>query len=212
MLRLLLLSALEIVLASAAHAQQHRQLFNGKNLDGWAWVDNEGFRIEDGAIRTQGRTGMLWYTREKIGNGVLRVVYRMSSPKGNSGIFIRIPEKPTSERDAIHNGGEVQIDDNDDEWHSTGVLYSMTKARARPSKPAGEWNTLEITLDGLRTIVHLNGMLVTDYDGVSPVPERTKSYEPERRPRPESGYIGIQNHDERAILHFKEISLAPLKK
>jgi hypothetical protein len=212
MLRLLLLSALKILLASAAHAQQHRQLFNGKNLDGWAWVDNEGFRVEDGAIRTQGRKGMLWYTREKIGNGVLRVVYKMSTPKGNSGIFIRIPDKPASERDAIHNGIEVQIDDNDDEWHSTGVLYSMTKARARPSKPAGEWNTLDITLDGLRTIVHLNGVLVTDYDGVSPVPERTKSYEPERRPRPESGYIGIQNHDERAILYFKEISLAPLKK
>jgi hypothetical protein len=70
---------------------------------------------------------------------------------------------------------------------------------------------MEITLDGLRTIVHVNGVKVTDYDGVSPVPERTKSYEPERRPRPESGYIGIQNHDERAVLYFKEISVAPLR-
>jgi hypothetical protein len=193
-------------------AAQVRQLFNGRNLDGWAWVDNEGFRVEDGAIRTQGRKGMLWYTREKIGNAVLRVVYKMSTPEGNSGIFIRIPNEPKTERDAIHYGIEVQIDERDNDWHCTGVLYSMTKALARPAKPAGEWNTMEITLDGLRTVVHLNGVKVTDYDGVSPVAERTKSYEPERRPRPESGYIGLQNHDERAVLYFREISVAPLKK
>jgi len=187
-----------------------RPLFNGRDLEGWSWVDNEGFRVEDGMIRTQGVKGMLWY-HEKIGNAKLRVVYKMSAPNGNSGIFIRIPNEPKAERDAIHYGIEVQIDDRDDDWHCTGVLYSMTRALARPSKPAGEWNTMEITLDGLRTIVHVNGVKVTDYDGVSPVPERTKSYEPERRPRPESGYIGIQNHDERAVLYFKEISVAPLR-
>jgi hypothetical protein len=197
---------------SAAAQDGRRQIFNGRDLDGWAWVDNEGFRVEDGAIRTQGKKGMLWYTPEKIGNATLRVVYKMSNAKGNSGVFIRIPEKPPTERYAVHYGIEVQIDDNDDDWHCTGVLYSMTKARARPSKPAGEWNTLDITLDGLRTIVHLNGALVTDYDGVSPVAERTKGYEPERRPRPETGYIGLQNHDERAVLYFKEISVAPLRK
>jgi hypothetical protein len=106
----------------------------------------------------------------------------------------------------------VQIDNRDDDWHCTGTLYSMTKAKARPSKPAGEWNTMEIVLDGLRTIVHVNGVLVTDYDGKSPVPDRTKSYEPERGPRPESGYIGLQNHDASAVIYFKEISVEPLKK
>ncbi len=204
---------LVLAAAPAAVAQNGgRQLFNGRDLDGWAWVDHLGFRVEDGLLRTQPGKGLLWYTREKIGNAVLRVVYKMSEPAGNSGVFIRIPEKPQTERDAIHYGIEVQIDDRDDDWHCTGVLYSMTKALARPSKPAGEWNTLDITLDGLRTIVHLNGVKVTDYDGVSPVPERTKSYEPERRPRPESGYIGLQNHDNRAALYFREISVAPLRR
>ena len=208
----LLLLFLLCLVPAHSQRQDRRQLFNGKDLDGWQWVDNEGFRVEDRAIRTQGRKGMLWYTGEKIGNATLRVVYKMSAPNGNSGIFIRIPEKPTAERDAIHYGIEVQIDDTDDDWHCTGVLYSMTRAKARPSKPVGEWNTLDITLDGLRTVVHLNGVLVTDYDGVSPAPERTKSYEPERRPRPEYGYVGLQNHDERAAIYFKEISVAPLRK
>src|SRR5437868_9951177 len=31
-------------------------------------------------------------------------------------------------------------------FHCTGVLYSMTEAKARPYRPVGEWNTLEITM------------------------------------------------------------------
>ena len=107
----------------------------------------------------------LWYTRAKIGNATLRVVYKVSAPEANSGIFIRIPVQPKSEDDAINKGIEVQIDDIGDDYHCTGVLYSMTQAKARPYKPAGEWNTLEITMKGPRTIVKLNGVLVTDYDG-----------------------------------------------
>jgi hypothetical protein len=155
---------------------------------------------------------MLWFTKEKIGNATIKVVFKMSNEKGNSGVFIRIPVEPQSESDAINKGIEVQIDNRDDDWHCTGVLYSMTQAKARPSKPAGEWNTMEITLDGLRTIVKVNGVLVTDYDGVSPVPEKKKSFEPERGPRPESGYIGLQHHDESCVISFKEISVTPLKK
>jgi len=68
----------------------------------------------------------------------------------------------------------------------------MTKALARPYKPVNEWNTMEITLRGLRTIVNVNGVLVTDYDGVSPVPPKEKSYEPDRGPRPETGFIGLR--------------------
>ena len=67
-----------------------------------------------------------------------------------------------------------------DEFHCSGVLYSMTQAKARPYKPAGEWNTLEITMKGPRTTVKLNGVLVTDYDGVAPVPPKKGQYEPDR--------------------------------
>jgi hypothetical protein len=193
-----------------------RQLFNGKNLDGWVFLGREpgeqGFAVENGVMHTSDGKGMLWYTREKIGNATIHVVYKMSSDKGNSGVFIRIPEIPKAESDAINKGIEVQIDNRDNDWHCTGVLYSMTKAMARPYKPAGEWNTMDITLDGLRTIVKVNGVLVTDYDGVSPVPPKEKSYEPDRGPRPESGYIGLQKHDGEAVISFKEISVRPLRK
>ncbi len=195
-------------------AQTWRPLFNGKDLHGWQMIRTQGrdtFAVEEGAMRTTGAKGMIWYTREKIGNAVLRIVYKMSNPKGNSGVFIRIPDPPKTEGDAIHRGIEVQIDDNDDDWHCTGTLYSITKALARPYKPAGEWNTMEITLSSLRTVVHLNGVLVTDYDGFAEAPPRKHPWEPQRGPRPESGYIGLQAHDERAVIYFKEVSVRPLR-
>jgi hypothetical protein len=168
--------------------------------------------VVDGVLQSGGQPGMLWYTKEKLGNVEIRVVYKMSNEKGNSGVFIRIPIEPKSEDDAINKGIEVQIDDWDNDWHRTGVLYSMTQAKAKPSKPAPEWNTLDMTLDGIRTIVKVNGVLVTDYDGVSPVPEKKLSYEPDRGPRPEFGYIAVQNHDATAVISFKEISVVPLDK
>src|SRR6267142_905779 len=84
----------------------------------------------------------------------------------NSGVFIRIPEKPADEWAAVNTGYEVQIDNGvrhvGGEYHCSGVLYSLTKALAHPQRKPGEWNELEITLDGPRTIVMLNGQKVTD--------------------------------------------------
>jgi hypothetical protein len=201
------LVAAAIVFASLCAAGE--PLFNGRDLHGWEFLPAtaRGFSVRDGILRTGGDKGLLWYTREKIGNATLRVVFRMSNGNGNSGVFIRIPQQPRSEDDAIHKGIEVQIDNRDDDWHCTGTLYSMTKAKARPSRPPGEWNTMEIALDGPRTAVRLNGVLVTDYDGVSPVPERTKPWEPRRGRRPDAGFIGLQNHDASAVVEFREISL-----
>jgi hypothetical protein len=135
------------------------------------------------------------------------VVYKVSEPAANSGVFIRIPAPPKSEDDAINKGIEVQIQDTGDDYHCTGVLYSMTQAKARPYKPAGEWNTLEIALTGQRTVVQLNGVVVTDYDGVSPVPPKNGQFEPDRGPRPDAGYIAIQHHGGRPTIWFKEITL-----
>src|SRR3954453_4602712 len=142
---------------------ERKQLFNGRDTSGCARIPRHedapanqqpGFKVENGMLISlpDAPEDDLWYTREKIGNATLRVVYKVSDKSANSGVFIRIPEKPKSEDDAINRGIEVQIGETGDDWHCTGVLYSMTKAKARSSKPAGEWNTLEITMKGPRTI------------------------------------------------------------
>lgn len=196
------------------HLHRGTDLFNGKDLTGWQWVGSggPGFVVRDHMLETSNGKGILWYTGQKFGNALIRVVYKMSNDKGNSGVFIRIPSAPPSENFAINKGIEVQIDNRDNDWHCTGVLYSMTRALSRPYVPAGQWNTMEILLDGLRTVVKLNNSLVTSYDGVSAVPAKVKSYEPDRGLRPVSGYIALQHHDDSAVFTFKEVSVRLLKK
>jgi len=109
----------------------------------------------------------------------------------------------------VNRGYEVQIDNAADDYHTSGVLYSLTQAMEKPEK-VGEWNTLEITLNGPRTIVVLNGVKVTDYTEGQPTPPKRQSFEPERGPRPIEGYIGIQNHGNNDVVFFKEISVMPL--
>jgi 3-keto-disaccharide hydrolase len=145
------------------------------------------------------------------------VVWRMRDENSNSGVFVRVPLEPREEWMPVHYGFEVQIDNkpelsNEDEYHYTGTLYSFTKPLAKPAKPGPGWNTMEITLDGPRTIVYVNGVKVTDYREGDAVPARKFDFEPQRGPRPDSGYIGIQNHSDKDVVFFKEIAVKPLKK
>jgi hypothetical protein len=201
-----------MALAQNSKTSDWRPLFNGKDLDGWEHVGPGKMVVEDGVMRTEGGMGLLWYTKEKFGNCVLRVVYKTTANTSNSGVFIRVGEKPKDEWYAVHHGYEVQICDAADEYHCTGAIYSLSKATARPTK-VGEWNTLEITLKGDRVLVSVNGEKVNDFDPKGPVPPRTKDYEPERGPRAETGYFGLQNHDDVAkdtYVLFKEVSVRPL--
>ncbi len=184
-------------------------LFNGRDLEGWAHVGDGGFVIEDGLLKTQGGMGLLWFTGRKFQDVTLRVVYRGAS-HSNAGVFIRIPEPPTEPWMPVHRGYEVQINDREDEYHRTGVLYSLTKAKASPGKPE-DWNVMEITLDGDRTIVHVNGVMVTDFREGDAVPPKARDYEPDRGPRPTSGYVGLQNHGAEDTVYFKEVSYRPLR-
>jgi hypothetical protein len=201
----------------AAQSDEWQQLFNGKDLTGWKHVGPGGDTVEDGLIRTHGGMGLLYWTGGKLGNCVIRVLYRMRDFDDNSGVFIRIPIEPREEWMPVHYGYEVQIDNhpetsNEDEYHVTGTLYSLTKPLAKPGKPGPEWNTMEITLDGLRTVVILNDVKVTDYREGDPVPERKFDFEPQRGPRPLTGYIGLQNHSDSDVVFFKEVAIRRLEK
>ena len=101
---------------------------------------------------------------------------------------------------------------SEDEYHETGHALFLTKPLVKAWKPGPEWNTMDITLDGSRTIVTLNGVKVTDYKDGDPVPERKFDFEPQRGPRPNFGWFGLQNHSDNDIVFFKEVAIKPLKK
>ncbi len=194
-------------LCGAVFAAGWQPLFNGKDLTGWKFVGPGRFVVEDGMLKTEGGMGLLYYAQEKFGPARLRVVFKTASRNANSGVFIRLPDPPKDPWYAVHNGYEVQIDAGGDDWHCTGAIYSLSKVTKRTQKPAGEWNTLEIDLQGQLTTIYLNGEEVNRFRGDQQVPPRKAWYEPVRGPRPDTGYIGLQNHDRAAVVYFKEVSV-----
>jgi hypothetical protein len=190
-----------------------RPLYDGHSLNGWDHVGPGKFVVEDGLLRTEGGMGLLFYAREKLANCVIRVVYKTASEHANSGVYIRIADKPDDPWYAVHHGFEVQIADQGGDGRGTGSIYTFSKAGAKPSK-SGEWNTMEITLKGNRVRTSINGVQVTDFDSSdlkSDSPDKTGEGDPARGPRPESGYIGLQNHDQSSTVFFKDVSVRPLE-
>jgi hypothetical protein len=128
---------------------QWRQVFNGKDLTGWKHVGPGNMTVEDGVIQSHGGMGLLYWTGGPIGDCIVRVVFRMRDENDNSGVFVRIPLEPREEWMPVHYGYEVQIDNHpersnppEDDTHSTGMLYSLTKPLAKAWKPGPELNTM----------------------------------------------------------------------
>src|SRR5450432_3485093 len=214
-LGLVAIAFLTLAAAKSSDTTSWRQLFNGKDLSGWKHVGPGDDTVEDGLIRTHGGMGLLYWTAEKFGNCRIRVVYKMRDNNDNSGVFIRIPIEPREPWMPVHYGYEVQIDNHpetsgEDEYHVTGTLYSLTHPLAKPGKPGPEWNTMLIRIEGPKTQVFVNDVKVTDYSEGQPVPDKKASYEPDRGPRTEKGWIGLQNHSDKDIVYFKSIELLNL--
>lgn len=198
--------ALTLVATAPAGAAE-KQLFNGTSLDGWKMTGPGKFEVENGMMKTVGGMGLLYYERAKIGDATVKIVFKTVTEHANSGVVIRMEEPPPDPWYGVHNGYEVQIDAGGDEWHSTGAIYSISKVTERRQKAMGEWNTMEIDLAGPVTTIKLNGAVVNTYREGQEVPARKQWYEPVRGPRPGSGYIGLQNHDAKSTIYFKEISV-----
>jgi hypothetical protein len=207
-----ILVTLTVGLGAPASAADWRPLFDGRSLDGWEHVGPGRFVVESGVLRTEGGMGLLWFSRQKLGDCVLRVVYKTGTPQSNSGVYVRIAEKPDDPWYAVHHGFEVQIADGGQGARGTGSIYTFAEARAQPGK-AMEWNTLEVTLKGKRISTAINGTPVAEFDSSVLKPDaevRTGQGDPARGPRPEQGYIGLQNHDKNSVVYFRDVSVRPL--
>jgi hypothetical protein len=214
MIRRVLCTALLLCLTPLAASAQDagwKPLFDGKSLDGWHHVGPGQFVVHNGLLRTEGGMGLLYYDKARLGNGTIRVVYKTATPRSNSGVYIRIADKPSDPWYAVHNGFEIQIADGGSAARGTGSIYTFAEARAQPFKPQ-DWNTLEITLDGQKVSTTINGTPVAEFDASTLDPnaeKKTTEGDPARTPRAEAGYIGLQNHDKDSIVEFKEVSFRP---
>ncbi len=138
-------------------------LFNGRDLAGWktkeadlksAWVVENGVLANlppahaPGAART--RTANLRTEREFED---FNLKLEVSVPAGsNSGVYLR----------GIY---EIQVFDSYGkplDSHNMGALYSRITPSVAAEKPAGEWQTLDLTLVDRHVTVVLNGTTIID--------------------------------------------------
>jgi len=181
--------------------QEYEQLLKSYNRryekHGWNHYGPGYFELDEktGILKSQGGMGLLWYSRKKFRDFVLELDFKCSQKNTNSGIFLRVPEVPTSD-DYIYHSFEVQINDAGEGIHKTGAVYDAVAPTLDAFKPTGEWNHMKIVFEGERVIVELNGEKVVDWKARPG--GKVRDFAPE-------GYIGLQNHDSLSPVYFRNI-------
>ncbi|NLX97030.1 MAG: DUF1080 domain-containing protein [Rhodopirellula sp.] len=164
-------------------------LFDGESLFGWKKAGNADWKVADGAITaSEGDAGLL-VTTSQFGNYALKVDFRAAT-EANSGVFLRTSPNPGPD-DVATRCYEVNIADAGQNDFPTGSLVQRKKAE--PVEPSGDWRTFEITADGGRFTVKLDGKEVCDYTDPNPLGR---------------GFIGLQFRSGK--VEFRNVKLQPL--
>ena len=208
----------DIVLAAKPPLTTEQKLFNGKDLSGWDYflVDSDSkksdvWSVRDGILVCKGEPMGYLCTKKEYKNFRLIVEWRWApgTEPGNSGVLMRITGEPMM----LPNCVEAQLQsgsagdmygfqgfsiDGDPARKSevpdhelAGHLRRLAKMEGNEKEP-GQWNRYEITADGDKITLVINGTLVnqaTDCDV-------------------HDGKIGLQS--EGGVIHFRAVKLTTL--
>lgn len=193
-------------------------LFNGKDLSGWKSVSKDPsvpqekvWSVRDGIIVCQGEPMGFICTEKSYTNFKLHVEYRWAPGQkpGNSGIFTRINGAPKPlprciETQLKHgNAGDLYgfqgFPINGEETRFKKVLNheiggdfcGVSRLAGAEAKP-GQWNRVDIQVEGPRITVQMNGRKVNEATDAEII----------------AGPIGLQS--EGGEIHFRNVRLTPL--
>jgi hypothetical protein len=206
--------ALAFAFAPTAHAEDVL-LFNGRDLSGWThFLDTKGvnedghlkmedvWSVKDGVLRCAGVPNGYIRTTAAYTSFRLRLLWRWPEKPSNSGVLLRVtgPDRiwPRNVEAQLMHGSAGDV------WGFGGARVACAQANADPKnashclkaqpaeKPAGEWNEYDITVDGERLTVKVNGQLQNELSGLDVVP----------------GSIALQS--EGTPIEFRNVVLTPL--
>ena len=170
-------------------------LFDGTSLDAWGVQMADRaimWSVVDGAMTNQPKANNL-VSKEKFKDFRLDAEYKVS-PKGNSGIYIR-------------GRYEMQVLDDvsrtDDREHGHMSIYSAKAPLVNASKPAGEWQTVQITVVGNCVSATLNGQKIHDNSKLTRI---TGGAQDTRETEP--GPIVIQGDHE--VVWYRKVIVTPI--
>ena len=178
-MRLLLIALLALLVGSACSSEKE-SLFNGSTLDGWTiYVEDPAvdpdkfFYVNDGMIETVGVPVGYLRTEKEYSDYHLHVEWRYPEEPTNSGVFLHTsgPDliwvahyqaqlKYQNAGDFIVHGVGVSATLNDTVYVSSEEVKPLIpKFQPSNEKPAGEWNSYDITCLGSTIEIKVNGVL-----------------------------------------------------
>lgn len=171
------------------------KLFNGRDLGGWESVGGgaiAGWTVKDGVLENSpGVRNLL--SLDRFWNFLLHCEFALG-PHSNSGIGLR-------------NRYEVQILEDYGQpasVHGNGALYSRLLPSVNASRPAGEWQTMDVRLVGRTVTVTLNGKTVIDkkeIEGLTAIATDPDEAEP--------GQISVQG--DHGAVKIRQLTITPLR-
>ena len=130
-------------------------LFDGRTLSGLSPTGDADWKVENGTLTATKGVGFL-VTPKGYGNFELKAEF-WADKSVNSGIFIRCAEGTPGGMACY----EVNIFDAHAEWPTGSINNVKTVLPDRPNTTE-KWNTFEITADGNRLVLKLNGKTTVD--------------------------------------------------
>jgi hypothetical protein len=166
--------------APAADAGKPVQLFNGKDLSGWVWIQgerkdgqpevtiNDVWSVkEGGVIHNKGRPGGYIRTEKDYTNFKLTLEWRFPAKPGNGGVLLRMQPPDKVWPKSIE--AQLQHQQAGDFWNIDEFPMKAAPERTKgrntkkmhPSneKPLGEWNRYEIIVDGGTVELKVNDLV-----------------------------------------------------
>src|SRR3954468_3469677 len=146
-----------------------RPLFEGTTISGWRGYKEQtvpaGWSIADGVVTKTGSVNDI-ITRDQFGNFELAFDWKLATG-GNAGVFYR----GTEEYDHIYwSAPEYQLlddanhPDGKSRLTSAGAAYALYPSPAGVVKPADQWNSSLIVVNGNRVQHWLNGQKLLEYE------------------------------------------------
>lgn len=169
-------------------------------LPGWNQCGPGSFHVADGVATPQGGMGLWWFSGRMFTNFVLRLEFVQEQTAADSGLFLRFPDPGSDPWIAVKQGHEVEIGDpepapENPTWR-TGSIYPFQASLRANTRPAGQWNTLEVVAVGHHYTVRINDEVVTTWT------------DPDQRSA--AGFIGLQNYDDGKTVRFRRLRLKDL--
>jgi hypothetical protein len=151
-------------LAASVDAQEYKELFNGKNLDGWNIHGTEKWYVEDGLLVCESGPDEAYgyLSTEKNYDDFELSVEFLQEADGNSGVFFRSTFDGTKV-----SGWQVEVAPPN---HDTGGIYEsygrgwlvQIPEEKEDILKMGEWNKMKIRVVGGHVTTWLNGEKMVD--------------------------------------------------